>query len=64
MSKPPRLRFLRATIGLVVVPLLLGSSVGLGGCATKAPQEVAAAVEDLSPLPAPEGHLAAMLRAS
>jgi hypothetical protein len=58
MSKPRRLRFLRATFGLVVVPLLLGSSVGLGGCATKAPQEVAAAAEDLSPIPAPEGHLA------
>ena len=58
MSKPRRLRFLRATIGLVVVPLLLGSSVGLGGCATRAPQEVAVAAEDLSPLPAPEGHLA------
>ena len=58
MSKPLRSRFLRATLGLVVVPVLLGSSLGLGGCATKAPQEVAAAVEDLSPLPAPEGHLA------
>jgi len=58
MSKPLRSRFLRATLGLVVVPVLLGSSLGLGGCATKAPQEVAAAAEDLSPLPAPEGHLA------
>ena len=58
MSKPLRSRFLCATLGLVVVPVLLGSSLGLGGCATKAPQEVAAAAEDLSPLPAPEGHLA------
>jgi hypothetical protein len=57
MSKPLRSRLLRAAFGLVV-PVVFGSSLGLGGCATKAPQEVAAAAEDLSPLPAPEGHLA------
>ncbi len=58
MSKPLRSRFLRAALGLVVVPLLLGGTVGLGGCAPKASTEVAAAAEDLSAIPAPEGHLA------
>ncbi|MEP7126091.1 MAG: hypothetical protein ABJE95_34480 [Byssovorax sp.] len=57
MSKSLRSGLLRATFGLVV-PVLLGASLGLGGCAPQAPQEVAAAVEDLSPVPAPEGHLA------
>jgi hypothetical protein len=58
MSNPRHSRFLRAAFGLVVVPVFLGASAGLGGCATKAPQEGAAVLEDLSPIPAPEGHLA------
>ena len=58
MRNPRYSRLLRATFGLVVVPVLLGSGLGLGGCATKAPQEIAAVAEDLSPIPAPEGHLA------
>jgi hypothetical protein len=58
MSKPLRSRFLRAALGLVVVPVLLGGAAGLGGCAPKASTEVAAAAEDLSAIPAPEGHLA------
>ena len=57
MQNPRYSRLLRATFGLVV-PVLLGSGLGLGGCATKAPQEIAAVAEDLSPIPAPEGHLA------
>ena len=60
MQNPRYSRLLRlhATLGLVVVPVLFGSALGLGGCATKAPQEIAAVAEDLSPIPAPAGHLA------
>ena len=58
MRNPRISSLLRATFGLVVVPVFLGSAVGLGGCATKAPQEAAAVAEDLSPIPAPAGHLA------
>lgn len=58
MSTPRTPRLLRAALCLVV-PVFLGASVGLGGCSKPAPvEEVARAVEDLSPVPAPQGHLA------
>ena len=58
-SRTPRL--LRAAFCLAV-PVLLGASVGgLGGCSKPVAQEVAAVVEDLSPVPAPQGHLADLI---
>ncbi|MFS8066945.1 MAG: hypothetical protein ACMG6S_11290 [Byssovorax sp.] len=58
MSTPRTPRLLRAALCLVV-PVFLGASVGLGGCSKPAPvEEVSRAVEDLSPVPAPQGHLA------
>ena len=57
MSNPRTPRLLRAAFCLVV-PVFLGASVGLGGCSKPAPQEASPVVEDLSPIPAPQGHLA------
>lgn len=57
MSTPRTPRLLRAAFCLVV-PALLGASLGLGGCSKPAPTEAAVIVDDLSPIPAPQGHLA------
>jgi hypothetical protein len=50
-------RFRRAAFGLVF-PICLGALAGAAGCSRPTPIEAAAVVEDLSPIPAPEGHLA------
>ena len=50
-------RFRRAALSLVL-PICLGASAGVAGCSKAAPIEAAAVVEDLSPIPAPTGHLA------
>jgi len=55
LSSYSRLR--RAAFGLVL-PICLGASAGVTGCSRPAPIEAGAVLEDLSAIPAPEGHLA------
>lgn len=61
MITPRAPRLLRAAFCLVV-PAFLGASLGASGCSKPvAQQEVAVVVEDLSPVPAPQGHLADLI---
>ncbi len=50
-------RFRRAAFGLVL-PICLGALAGVTGCSKPAPIEAGVVLEDLSAIPAPEGHLA------
>jgi hypothetical protein len=59
--RTPRADRLRRAAFALVVPILLGGSAGLGGCSRPAPTEAAVVVEDLSPIPAPQGHLADLI---